>query len=120
MADNIIALGAVFVILLLISFMVLVRMQSEGASGKRAGAVIAELWLTAGVIIALLMAMGQVLGVPPAGEGASRELSDIGVRFGALHPESKRLFVIGAILALGLAAHLMYALSRAMRPARPK
>ena len=75
--------------------------------------------LTVGVVIALLVAMAKVLGVPSSADDPFRELRDIGVRFAALNAESKRLFVIGAILALGLAVHLMYSLSRAMRPARP-
>ncbi len=115
MSDAIVMIGVVFVVLLLVSFMLVVRLQSGGASRAATNMLVAELWLTVGVVTALLMAMSQVLGAPAGSQGPVRELRAIGARFAALGAESKWLVGIGAAMAVGLFAHLLYAISRATR-----
>jgi hypothetical protein len=115
-SDAIVMIGVVLVVLLLVSFMLAVRLQSGGAPRTATNMLIAELWLTVGVTVALLMAMSTVLGAP--GEihaGLGGELRDIGARFAALSAESKWLVGIGGAMALGLFAHLLYVINRETR-----
>jgi len=120
MSDTIVMIAVTFVALALVSFMLIARLQAGGAPGVRTSTLIAELWLTVGVVAALLAAMSQVLGASRAGSTTlGGELQDLATRFTALSAESKWLFGIGAVMALGLVAHLLYALSRAMRAAPP-
>ena len=120
MSDTIVITGVVFIVLLLLSFMLLVRLQSGGVPAARNTLLIGELWLTAGVIIALLVALSKLLGPPqPAGPGLEGELRDLGARFAALPAESKWLFAAGAAAAVALFAHLLRSLGRAMRAAPP-
>ena len=105
--------------LALVSLMLVARMRAGGVPAQHASMLIAQLWLTIGVIVALFVAISQVLGAPAAARGLRAELEDIGHRFGALGAESKSMLVIGVVLAVGLFAHLLYSLSRAMRAAPP-
>jgi hypothetical protein len=109
-------IAIVFAVLLLISFMLMVRLQSGGASRAAANLLIAELWLTVGVVVALLVAIAHALGGPAATAGGlGGELRDLAARFAALSGESKWLCGIGGVMAIGLLAHLMYAINRATR-----
>ncbi|HUT75641.1 MAG TPA: hypothetical protein VM221_12510 [Armatimonadota bacterium] len=115
MSDTIVMIAVVFAVLLLISFMLVVRLQSGGASRAAANLLIAELWLTFGVIVALLVAISKTLGPPAAVGLMGGGLRDIGARFVALSAESQWLVGIGGVMAIGLLAHLMYAINRATR-----
>jgi len=107
----------IFLSLALMSLMLVARLRGGGLSPQRTSMLLAQLWLTIGVIVALFVAMSSVLGTPGASGGLRIELEDIGHRFATLSAESKSLIVVGAVLALGLFAHLIYSLSRAMRAA---
>jgi hypothetical protein len=113
-------IAVTFVALALVSFMLIARLQAGGAPAARTSTLIAELWLTVGVVAALLAAMSQVLGPSQAGATTlGGEWRDLAARFTALNAESKWLFGIGAVMALGLVAHVLYAIGRAVRETPP-
>jgi len=119
MSDLISTIVVVSLSLALVSLMLVARLRSGGLSPQRTSMLIAQMWLTVGVVAALFMAMSQALGPPGAAGGLRAEFEDVGHRFSALGAEPKRLIVIGGVLALGLFAHLIYSLGRAMRAAPP-
>jgi len=119
MSDSIAMSAVVFVTLALVSFMLVARLSAGGAPRRRISVLIAELWLTVGIVAVIFIAMANVLG-PPQGSGSlGAELADVGHRFLALSGESKGVAVAGAVMALGLFAHLLWAIGRAMREAPP-
>jgi hypothetical protein len=118
--SDVIATGVVVCLTLaLVSLMLVTRLAAGGANRQRTSMLIAELWLTVGVIAGLFIALGDVLGPPGASGSLGAELDDLGRRFAALGGESKALAVGGGVLALGLFAHLVWAIGRAMRQAPP-
>jgi len=119
MTDLIGTAVVIFLSLALVSLMLVARLRGGGLSPQWTSMLLAQLWLTIGVIVALLWAMSSVLGTPGASGGLRVEFEDIGHRFAALSGEAKWLMAVGAVLALGLFAHLIYSLSRAMRAAPP-
>jgi hypothetical protein len=119
MSDLVSTAVVIFLSLALVTLMLVARLRAGGLSPRRTSMLIAQLWLTIGVIVALFVAVSSVLGTPVASGGLRVEFDDIGHRFGALSAESKWLTAIGAVLALGLFAHLIYSLGRAMRAAPP-
>jgi len=119
MPDFIATVVVVALSLALVSLMLIARLRAGGMSPQHMSMLIAQLWLTVGVIAALFMAMSQALGPPGASGGLRVEFDDLGHRFSALGAEPKSLIIIGGVLALGLFAHLLYSLSRAMRAAPP-
>jgi hypothetical protein len=119
MSDVIVIAVVVFVNLLLVSFMVLIRLRAGAPPPRDANMLIAEMWLTVGVVAAMFFAIARLLGEPGAARGAGIELADIGRRFAALSVESKWLLGIGGALTVALFAHLLYSISRAMRAAPP-
>jgi branched-subunit amino acid ABC-type transport system permease component len=119
MSDLVGTAVVILVSLGVVSLMLVARLRGGGLSPQRTSMVLAQLWLTIGVIIALFVVISSVLGTPGVSGGMSIELEDIGHRFAALSVESKSLIIVAAVLALGLFAHLIYSLGRAMRAARP-
>jgi hypothetical protein len=119
MSDFIATIIVVFLSLALVSLMLIARLRAGGLSPQRTSMLIAQLWLTVGVIAALFVAMSQALGPPGSSGGLGAEFADLGRRFSALGAEPKSLIIIGGVLALGLFVHLTYSLSRAMRAAPP-
>jgi len=119
MSDLIATIVVIFLSLAVVSLMLLARLRAGELSPPRTAMVMAQLWLTVGVIVALFTAMSRALGEPGAAGGLRVEVEDIGHRFAALDVESKWLLGIGAALAVGLFVHLLYSIARAMREAAP-
>jgi len=119
MSDSL-AMGAVvFVTLALLSFMLVARLRAGGAPGRRISVLIAELWLSVGVVAVIFIAVANLLGPPRESGSLGADLADVGHRFLALSGESKGLAVAGAVVALGLFGRLLWAIGRAMQEAPP-
>lgn len=117
-SDLAVIVAVVCVSLAVVSLMLVARLRASGASASRTSLLVGEVWLTVGVVMALLMAMGNLLGAPGGPDTRlGTDLRDIGRRFAVLAPRSKALFAAGGVLAAALFAHLLYSIGRGMRAA---
>lgn len=111
--DTIIFLCVLAISLLFVSLLLVFRLGAGGKTWSEICWVIGEMWLLVGLLTCLFAFMGGFLG--PTG-GPEANVLD---RFSVMGSRDRALSIAGWVVAIGLFAHLLRIVNRAMREASP-